>query len=128
MNKSELVEKVATATDLEKRKAEAAVDALVAAVIADTRAGNKVAVFGFGTFAPTSRAARVGRNPQTGEPVKIAASKGVKFSPAAAFKAVLNPDKGGAAAKQSTATESNGEEGGQVGQFHQEALAKGGTE
>jgi DNA-binding protein HU-beta len=99
VNKSELVENVAAATDLEKRQAEAAVDAVIAAVIADTRAGNKVALFGFGTFAPTSRAARVGRNPQTGAPVKIAASKGVKFSPASAFKAVLNPNKSAGAKK-----------------------------
>jgi DNA-binding protein HU-beta len=99
VNKSELVENVAAATDLEKRQAEAAVDAVIAAVIANTRAGNKVALFGFGTFAPTSRAARVGRNPQTGAAVKIAASKGVKFSPATAFKAVLNP---GRAAKKSS--------------------------
>ncbi len=99
MNKSELVEKVAAAADLEKRKAEAAVDAVIDAVIADTRAGNKISLFGFGTFAPTSRAARVGRNPQTGAPVNIAASKGVKFSPAAAFKAVLNPKKGAGAKK-----------------------------
>ncbi len=66
MNKSAVVENVAAATDLEKRDAEAAVDAFIAAVIADTRAGNKVALFGFDSFAPTSRA--------------IAASKGVKFS------------------------------------------------
>lgn len=101
MNKRELVEQVAAAADLEKREAEAAVDAFTAAVVADTRAGNKVALFGFGTFAPTSRAARVGRNPQTGAPVNIAASNGVKFSPASAFKAVLNPKK--AAAKKATA-------------------------
>src|SRR3954467_8126028 len=90
VNRSELVDAVADAAGIEKRQAEAAVSSFVDAVVAETKAGNRVSIFGFGTFNPTSRAARTGRNPQTGEPVKIAASKGVRFAPAAAFKSALN--------------------------------------
>ena len=90
MNRTELVEAVATKADLEKPKADKAVRAIIETVIEKTRAGDRVSVFGFGTFNPTSRAARVGRNPQTGAPVKIAASKSVRFAPAAAFKSALN--------------------------------------
>ena len=84
VNKSELVDQVAGSTGLEKRQAESAVTAMIDAVIAEAKSGNRVSIFGFGTFTPTSRAARVGRNPQTGAPVKIAASKGVRFAPAQA--------------------------------------------
>ncbi len=101
MNKSELVEAVAGAAGLEKRQAEAAVGAFVDSVVAKTKAGEQVSIFGFGTFKPTARAARKGRNPQTGAAVKIAASKGVKFQPATAFKGVLNTR--GAAKKTVTA-------------------------
>ena len=91
VNKSDLVDVVADATGITKVLAEEAVTALVDAVIADAKAGNRVTIFGFGTFNPTSRAARMGRNPQTGEPVRIAASKSVRFTPASAFKQALNP-------------------------------------
>ena len=90
MNRTELVEAVATKADLEKPKADKAVRAIIDTVIERTRAGDRVSVFGFGTFTPSSRAARIGRNPQTGAPVKIAASKVVRFAPAAAFKSALN--------------------------------------
>jgi DNA-binding protein HU-beta len=87
---------VAGRAGLDRRQSEAAVNAVTDAVIAEIRAGSKVSIFGFGTFSPTARAARMGRNPQTGAPVRIAASKGVRFAPASAFKDVLN--KGGKAA------------------------------
>jgi DNA-binding protein HU-beta len=90
VNRTELVEAVATKADLEKPRADKAVKALIETVISQTRAGEKVSVFGFGTFKPISKAARVGRNPQTGEPVKIGASKNVKFAPATAFRSALN--------------------------------------
>jgi DNA-binding protein HU-beta len=102
VNKSELVDEVARKVALEKSKAEAAVTAVIEAVIAQTRSGNKVSLFGFGTFNPTARAARVGRNPQTGAPVKIKASKSVRFAPASAFKVALNT-KAGAAKKAAPA-------------------------
>ena len=101
VNKSDLVDVVADATGISKVLAEEAVTAFVDAVIADAKAGNRVTIFGFGTFNPTSRAARMGRNPQTGEPVRIAASKSVRFTPASAFKQALNPR---AAAKKAGAT------------------------
>ncbi len=100
MNKAELVEEVATVAGLEKRQAEAAVAAFVDSVVTKTKAGEPVSVFGFGTFKPTARAARTGRNPQTGAAVKIAASKGVKFQPATGFKKTLNTR--GAAKKTAT--------------------------
>lgn len=100
MNKSELVDHVRDAAGLDRRTAEAAVNAVVSAVISDVRAGNKVSISGFGIFNPTARAARMGRNPQTGAPVKIAASKGVRFAAASAFKHELNAGGKKAAAKK----------------------------
>jgi DNA-binding protein HU-beta len=100
VNRTELVDAVASKTGLEKKHAEAAVAAVAETVVAETKAGNKVAIFGFGTFAPGARAARVGRNPQTGAPVKIAASKVVRFAPASAFKEALNSKGKAAAAKK----------------------------
>ena len=96
MNRSELVQHVAEQAGLNRTTADQAVDAFVEAVMTATKKGEKVQLFGFGTFTPTARAARMGRNPQTGDPVKIAASKGVRFSPASVFKTALN-SKGGAA-------------------------------
>ena len=94
MNKSELVDDVAERASLDKRTAEAALNALLDALMTATKAGDRVSIPGFGTFNPTSRAARIGRNPQTGEPVKIAASKGVRFAPGTKFKELLNPKSG----------------------------------
>lgn len=90
MNKSELVDDIARRSGLEKRQAESALTALVEAVMDATKNGDKVSILGFGNFVPTSRAARTGRNPQTGAPVDIAASKGVRFAPGSAFKSALN--------------------------------------
>lgn len=106
MNRSELVQHVAEQTGLNRTTADQTVDAFIEAVMTATKKGDKVQLFGFGTFTPTARAARMGRNPQTGEPVKIAASRGVRFAPAAVFKSALN-GKGGAgkaAAKKSGST------------------------
>ena len=89
MNKSQLVEAVGAAVALEKRQAERAVDAVMEAV----RTGNRVALVGFGTFNPTRRNARMGRNPQTGAPVRINASKGVRFAAGSAFKQALNTNR-----------------------------------
>ena len=90
MNRSELIDNVAATTGLTGKQAEAAVAAFVDTVIQRTKAGEKVSIFGFGSFNPKARGARVGRNPQTGAPVKIAASKSVGFAPATAYKATLN--------------------------------------
>lgn len=103
MNKSELVDLVRDRAGLERRQAEAAVNAVLDAVMADIKSGNRVSLSGFGTFNPSDRAARTGRNPQTGEAVKIAASKSVRFTPATAFKQSLNPAKKAAAKKAAPA-------------------------
>jgi DNA-binding protein HU-beta len=95
VNKAELVDAVREAAGLERRQAESAVEAVVDAIVGAVKTGDRVSIPRFGTFNQTSRAARTGRNPQTGAPVKIAASKGVRFGPASAFKEALNA-KGGA--------------------------------
>jgi DNA-binding protein HU-beta len=94
VNKGELVESIASRSGLEKRQAEGALNAFVDAVMDAVKGGDRVAILGFGSFNPRSRSARTGRNPQTGAPVKIAASKSVGFAPGAAFKTTLN-SKGG---------------------------------
>jgi len=102
VNRTELVDFVSGKTGLDKKHSEAAVNAATDAVIAEIKAGRKVSIFGFGTFSPTARAARMGRNPQTGAAVRIAASKGVRFAPASAFKEVLNGRAKAAAGKKAT--------------------------
>ncbi len=62
-------------------------------VVAGAKKGDKVAWPGFGSFSTSKRAARTGRNPQTGEPVKIAASTALRFSPSATVKSALNPKR-----------------------------------
>lgn len=79
MNKTELVEFIATEADISKAKASAAVDAFVKAVTTSLKKGKDVAIVGFGTFTVSERAARTGRNPQTGDAIEIAASKAPKF-------------------------------------------------
>lgn len=106
MNRTGLVEAVAAETGLDRKQAEAAVKAFTDTVIAETKSGEKVSVFGFGTFTPRSRAARIGRNPQSNTPVKIPASMAVRFAPASAFKEALNSKKTASkktAAKKTTA-------------------------
>lgn len=86
MNKKELVDQVAGSTDLAKGDAEAAVSAVFDAIGKALAGGDKVAVAGFGTFETRERAARTGRNPQTGETIEIAASTSPAFKAAAALK------------------------------------------
>ena len=93
MNRSQLVEELAGITGLTKRQAEDAVEAFVDIIRDQIRSKNKVTLYAFGSFSPTARNARMGRNPRTGQPVKIAASSGIRFSPAAGFKADLNAKK-----------------------------------
>ena len=102
MNRTELAEAVAAHTGLDKKHAEAAVEAVTDSIIAEVRAGNRVSIFGFGTFDPKSRAARIARNPQTQATVRVPASKTVGFKPASAFKDALN-SRGKAAASKKAA-------------------------
>ena len=90
MNKNELVEGIAAKADLSKADAARAV-AAVTEIIAETlQKGDSLTLVGFGTFEVRSRAARTGRNPKTGEELKIAAAKVPAFKPGAALKAAVN--------------------------------------
>ncbi|MCR5773539.1 MAG: HU family DNA-binding protein [Lachnospiraceae bacterium] len=93
MNKSELVEAIAKKADLSKKDAEAALNAFTATVGAALKKGDKVQLVGFGTFETVKRAARTGRNPQTGKEIKIAASKAPKFKAGKALKDLVNKKK-----------------------------------
>ena len=90
MNKTELVAAVAQKAELSKKDAEKAVAAVTAAITDALCAGDKVQLVGFGTFEVRERAAREGRNPQTGETMKIAASKAPKFKAGKALKDMVN--------------------------------------
>ena len=90
MNKTELVNAIAKNEGIEKKCAEKAVNAVVAAISDALAAGEKVQVSGFGSFDVKARDARTGRNPKTGEAVEIAASKRVVFSAAQALKDKIN--------------------------------------
>jgi DNA-binding protein HU-beta len=85
-NKAELIESVATATELTKKQATAAVDAVFATIQDELAKGEKVSLIGFGNFEVRERAARKGRNPQTGEEIQIAASKVPAFKPGKGLK------------------------------------------
>ena len=91
MNKAELCEKVQQALGDEASKAcaEKSVKAVLDAIADGVRETEVVQLIGFGTFKVSHRAARMGRNPKTGEAMQINASKSVKFSPSAAFKKSL---------------------------------------
>ena len=86
MNKMELVAAVAAKANLSKKDAEAAVSATIDAVKDALKAGDKVALVGFGTFEVRERAARMGKNPQTGAAIEIAASKVPAFKAGKALK------------------------------------------
>lgn len=90
MKKSELVEAVAAASGLTKADATRAIDATFATIIEALKAGNKVPVAGFGTFAVSQRGERNGRNPQTGATVVIPARKAVTFKAGTALKESVN--------------------------------------
>lgn len=79
MNKAELVAKLADDAGISKTQANAALDSFVEAVTKTLKGGGKVTLVGFGTFSVTKRAARTGRNPQTGATIKIKAKKVAKF-------------------------------------------------
>lgn len=90
MNKTELIDSMAAKTGLTKKNAEAALNAFVETVSEELTKGEKVSLVGFGTFEVSERAAREGRNPQTGEAMTIAASKTPKFKAGKALKDSIN--------------------------------------
>jgi DNA-binding protein HU-beta len=106
MNKSELIEALAEKTGVSKVTAGKSIDALVGIITAAVAKGDDVALVGFGTFKPAKRAARLGKNPQTGEALKIAATTVPKFSAGATFKAAVAGKKTKKAAKPAAAKKS----------------------
>lgn len=90
MNKAELIDAVAVSADLSKASAARAVDAALEAIEKALKKGDSVTLVGFGTFVVRKRAARTGRNPRTGETIKIKASKVPGFKAGKALKVAIN--------------------------------------
>jgi len=90
VNKNELIDAVAAATELKKTEASKAIDAVFDTIAAALKAGDEVRLVGFGTFSVAARSASEGRNPRTGEKIAIAASKQAKFKPGKSLKDELN--------------------------------------
>ena len=90
MNKAELIDAVAESTALSKADAEKATNAVLDSIIDVLGKGDQVTLIGFGTFSVRERAARTGRNPQTGETIQIKASKSPGFKAGKAFKDAVN--------------------------------------
>jgi DNA-binding protein HU-beta len=86
MNKPELIDAIASHSNLTKADAGRALDALIKTIESTLKAGDSIALVGFGTFEVKERAERTGRNPQTGQPITIAASKSPSFKPGKALK------------------------------------------
>ncbi len=93
MNKSELIEALVAKTDMSKAAAGRALDALLETITTTVTKKQDVTLVGFGTFKAAKRAARKGKNPRTGEALKIAATTVPKFTPGATFKAAVAKKK-----------------------------------
>ena len=90
MNKTQLIDIVAEKSGLKKKEAEVAVNAMVEAIVAAMKEGEKVQIVGFGTFEVKERAERNGRNPKTGESITVPASKHAAFAAGKTLKDALN--------------------------------------
>ena len=90
MNKSELIDAIASGADISKAAAARALDSALDAITEALRKGDQVTLVGFGSFAVKERAARTGRNPQTGKEIKIEAAKVPGFKPGKALKDAVN--------------------------------------
>ncbi len=90
MNKSELIDAIAASADLSKASAGRALDAALDSITSALKDGDSVALVGFGTFAVKARAARTGRNPQTGNPIEIKAANVPGFKAGKALKDAVN--------------------------------------
>jgi len=90
MNKTQLIAAVASDTNLSTEDARKAVDAVISNLSSGMRNGDTVTIHGFGSFSAADKAARMGRNPNTGQATEIAARKAPRFKPSAALKAALN--------------------------------------
>jgi len=93
MNKSELVDAIAQKAQVTKKEADAVLTAAVEVVMETVSTGDKVTLVGFGTFEPRERQAREGRNPATGKPIQIPATKVPAFSAGKLFKEKVAPEK-----------------------------------
>lgn len=100
MTKAEIVGKIAQGTEITKAQAEKAVALFLDGIVEALVSGDKVTFVGFGTFSVNDKAARIGRNPQTGAEIKIAAKKAVKFKVGKAFQEAVQPKKKKAAKKK----------------------------
>ncbi|MCZ6484088.1 MAG: HU family DNA-binding protein [Acidobacteria bacterium] len=89
MNKGQLIEAIAKDANITKTQAGGALDAFVKNVQVSLKKGDKVTIVGFGTFSASNRAARMGRNPQTGQPIRIPAKRVAKFSAGKSLKAAI---------------------------------------
>ena len=89
MNKGQLIEAIAKDASITKSQAGGALDAFVKNVQGSLKKGDKVTIVGFGTFSASNRAARMGRNPQTGQPINIPAKRVAKFSAGKALKEAI---------------------------------------
>lgn len=90
MNKTELIDAIAKESGLTKAEAGKALDAMTASITAALKGGDSVSLIGFGTFKVSQRAARMGRNPQTGKEISIAARKAPAFTAGKALKDAVN--------------------------------------
>ncbi len=90
MNKSELIEHIAKQADISKAAAGRALEAVIGGVKTTLKKNGSVSLVGFGTFSVTKRAARAGRNPRTGDAIKIKSAKVPKFRPGKALKDAVN--------------------------------------
>jgi DNA-binding protein HU-beta len=93
MNKAELIDKISADAGITKVQANEEIDSFTSAVIATLKKGDRVSLVGFGTFSVSARAARNGRNPQTGATIKIKASKVPKFKAGKGFSESINKKK-----------------------------------
>ncbi len=93
MTKAEIVGKIAQGAEITKAQAEKAVALFLDGIVEALVSGDKVTFVGFGTFSVNDKAARIGRNPQTGAEIKIAAKKAVKFKVGKAFQEAVQPKK-----------------------------------
>jgi DNA-binding protein HU-beta len=90
VNKQELIDAVASEIDLPKTQAQGAIEAVISCITKALKSGEEVRLVGFGTFAVSDRAATTGRNPRTGEPIDIPASKQPKFKAGKELKDAVN--------------------------------------
>ena len=100
MNKSELIDAIAAKTELSKVASGKALDAVIETIVQAVATGDGVSLVGFGSFKAAARAAREGKNPKTGEKIKIAATTVPKFSAGATFKTAVATAKNKVAKKK----------------------------